>query len=253
MSTASREEGEIACQQEISDTEEWTLRAILPVAPMDDSFDPEADPETGEEYLRLVRYQYEQLPNIRLPCEPVPSTAVQILDQSGDTLKSLLLGTARENLPSEEWSMAIVDTFRLGRVLQYERGNYSWPSFGDKEGWNRLLYDEQQPIEDGLTRISPDDLLQSPPEQRQILQLVGFHIGWLESGITERQYQWLIRLLQCLDPRLTARQTSLLRELALCCMKLRSVEEADQVHLFYLNSIISIVGIEFGQRDLLQI
>jgi hypothetical protein len=244
---SSDEEGQVLSANSDSEVEEWTLRGILPVAPMDNGFDPEAAPECGEEYLRLVRYQSERLPLVKLPEQPVASTAKERFEEYVG-LDAVLGATNTENLPTREWVDQIVLTFQSGCINDYNGSADGWPSFGDTDGWNRHLYG--QPSEEGALPVEPDNLLGSPPEQRQIHQLLRFHHKWTVSGVTERQYRWIIRLLQCIDRRLSAKETSDLRELAIQCATLRTTT-LDADSLFYVNGIISIIARAFGQADLL--
>ncbi|PJF19313.1 hypothetical protein PSACC_00758 [Paramicrosporidium saccamoebae] len=248
---SSDEEGQVWSANSDSEVEEWTLRGILPVAPMDAGFDPEAVPECGEEYLRLVRYQSERLPLVQLPEQPVVSTAKTRFEEY-TRLDAVLNATDVEKLSTREWADKVVETFQSGCIKDYDGSAEGWPVFGDTDGWHRHLYG--QPSEEGAVSIEPDDLLCSPPEQRQIHQLLRFHHKWTISGVTERQYRWIIRLLQCVDPRLSAKETSDLRELAIQCATLRTTSLTtmlDTDELFYVNGIISIIARVFGQSDLL--
>jgi hypothetical protein len=268
------EEGEVEEQLEFEGRPdkvgEWMIRGVLPVAPVDDTFNPDAPPTTGEEYLRLVRYQYEMLPSVQLPTEPITPTALTIesFGLGDQALGELWKITSEIKVPSPEWIDEFMKTFREGCLDDHvsdEAADFiEWPNFGDESGWKTFLYPNSQEELPGkrrrlekdqeltLSQFEPDCLLEQRPSQRQIVQLLKFHIKWINDGITERNYQWIIRLLQCLDHRVTSGQVMQLRSLARTCLALRASEQGDDnAKLFYLNGILAVVGVAFGQKDIL--
>lgn len=84
--------------------------------------------------------------------------------------------------------------------------------------------------------------------QPTILTLLQYHIDWL-TEMTQKRAQWIFALLVYLDPVMTAEQTSILRDLARKCIRLRDEKDSlDQVAEH--NLIITIIAKVYGQADL---
>lgn len=289
--------------------EEWHLRSSLPVASMDGSFDPNAEPASGEEYLRLVRYGAWQLPFAVKATEEQLSTSkmtptIDPIDALSRQLDADTPSVSAHLLPSQEFIESFMKSFLEGcRSISDEEalptagtGDDNYPPLGHETDWRTLLYprkevtegshgDEEteketsppslETSEEGrpckkprTSSIEPDDIYQQPPSQRQLLQLLKYHRQWMAASeprtITSRQYQFIIRILQLLDTRMTPWQASILRDLAMLMIHVRSktqevqlvreTEESskDNSMLFYANGIISAIAKRFGQADLLK-
>lgn len=313
------EEGELSEPDEeavvsSSSDEEWHLQGSLPVAPMNDSFDPNAEPASGEEYLRLVRYGAWQLPSaMRAKEKQLASVAPPVQDPIDELDMQLNAGvppTPVHLLPLGEFIDSFIKSFLEGcpppqdeHVCEPSTKD-DYPLLGHEGEWRALLYPEENgkaethPIgsieeevvvkdincgslgEGSLTHstrpdgerlpkrprrrsIGPDDLHRHPPSQRQLMQLIRYHHRWIASSeprtITLRQYQFVVRLLQVLDARITPWQVSCLRDLAMLMIRIRSerapagdTKDYDKHHvLFCTNGIIVAIAKRFGQADLL--
>lgn len=85
--------------------------------------------------------------------------------------------------------------------------------------------------------------------QPMILTLLQYHIEWLNNDMTQKRAQWIFALLVYLDPVMTAEHTSILRDLARKCIRLR--DDQDQLDkVAEHNLIITIVAKVYGQADL---
>lgn len=137
-------------------------RATLPVAPLDESFDPNQEPTTGEEYLRLVQYEARQMPftksvpplnhykdeNEKLGKSPNHDTTSDSYDD--DDLIKIISSTPTHHLPTPEFITLFMKTFQAGcfkfdqnkandRVDDEEK-SVKWPSVDDKQVWFDVFY-----------------------------------------------------------------------------------------------------------------
>lgn len=318
---AQLEEGELSevieenttSDSEQSD-EEWHLKGSLPVAPMDGSFDPNAEPTSGEEYLRLVRYGAWQLPfAVKATEEQLLASRMASSVDPIDTLSRQLDANApsvpAHLLPSQEFIDSFMESFLEGcrPILDEEEvfpetgtnDDSRYPPLGHETEWRALLYpseDRKEATEDSredeeggeneeslsplevikercsrkrprMHSIEPDDIYRASPSQRQLLQLIKYHRQWMAASepctINTRQYQFIIRILQLLDTRMTPWQASILRDLAMLMIHVRgrTHHEApagetneglgEKSILFYVNGIIVAIARRFGQVDLL--
>lgn len=245
-------------------------RSVFPVAPLDASFDPTKEPATGEEYLRLVRLQDMTLPKaLSAPDRPNPQDYAA--DYSlFDEIALMLRETPEETHPSDVWINEYISQFSTLFSEENDDDQQSnlqeWPKFGDELAWFEFMYPQIEPrtkkkrledgeAEEGSVPFRPDDLSHNRPSQRQLMQLFKLHTKWLNNQdltINEQTYQYLFRMLQILDPRLSANQVANLRSLALAILRLRKDLPADDsTSIFYSNGIICILARIFGQHDLL--
>ncbi len=255
--------------------DEWVPRHVLPVAPMDAAFNPNAEPETGEEYLRLVRHHDAQLPfALAIPSSDLARdycTAPRdpILD---NPVEQMARETDPAHLPTADWIARFIESFEActGAAqippLADATFDVDWPPFGNVAAWKALLYpsseaasddepDAKRPCVAPPVAIHPDTFLIASPSQRQLMQLLKYHHQtWInpDVGLTPLQYHWIFRILQVLDQRVTSNQAANLRQLALFCMRLRRDQAPTaQEQVAHLNGIIAIVAKVFGQADLL--
>lgn len=265
--------------------EEWRLNASLPVAPIDAKFDPQATPNNGEEYLRLVQYQSKMLPfainalvtkNVDAPeiSDTQDTTNLPEDEIKLESTNEYLCKKSNQKRPSQEFIDSFMETFLKGCTTDNYNDNdadtdqdgtlensYCYPKLGDEENWHYLLYRSyrsKRPKTQDQTRniptINPDNFLNNPPSQRQLLQLIKFHIQWIgqeeEQYISERCYQFIIRILQCLDPRMTSWQQQKLRSLALYLQSI-AMDHKSEEQIFFIQGITTAIAYRFGQLDLL--
>lgn len=271
------EEGQVSSErgcgsegEEFYDSDaEWTLRGSLPVAPIDASFDPQAAPLSGEEYLRLVRYQNALLPAAQA-VEGVSTTEGLVDSQltNFDEFTQIKTTTPSTRLPTAEWIRSFLTVFEQGCLPESDLDDDDppsdwWPALGDEQGWRQYMYPliASSPVPlakrvKTLTHLEPDFFQGSLPSQRQIMQLLKYHLRWfnfLFPANVQRAYQWIMRLLQVLDRRVTGNQVSILRQLALQTMRLRmhySIQDQEERIVFFLNGILVAIAYRFGQMDL---
>lgn len=251
-----------------------------------------------------------------------PSTSEAIRSRLSETAPALLPSAEWISAYLEHFDACFKYTHCCaGHDGIYDSSDGDVPAFGDEAAWKALLYApftrnasqscrkkrvrlygeqgsadggavEEEEVDAGssteqLRYFEPDELFGSIVlEQRQLMQLINFHLKWIEHdtmAVGERQYKWLVRILQSLDPRMTPRQFSLIRSLGMVCIELRAQlgrigndewdregrdSEEDKVggesegaeqasaewqneRVFYLNGIIAIAARRFGQQDLL--
>lgn len=278
MEDDDAEEGQVSSdsrEEEGTDSEgDWVLRAALPVAPMDEAFDPQATPVSGEEYLRLVRYHDSLLPSAQSSGDAsIPEGLIDVQFTGPEEPALIIAATAKDRLPTLEWISGFMSVFAQGCPTDSDLEDdgdvcEAWPSLGDEQGWRHHMYGPTSSTDSTPSPPPPPKRLKptplevdyfhlARPSQRQLMQLVKYHIRWFDdlfSTNAQRVYQWIIRLFQVLDPRVTSNQISILRQLALRALVLRRdhpATAADDSTLFYLNGIIVIIAKRFGQLDLL--
>ena len=245
--------------------EDWIMRGTLPVAPLDDDFEPEAEPKTGEEYLRLVRYQSNLLPfAIRAEVDATTMMSTNYVFEESREQSNIV----SELLPPRDFINSFMVSFSEGCISTdlYEASgtDVEWPAFGDEAAWSAFLYPDAPDASSTFKRmrlldnntmcsIEPDILPSFHPSQQQLMQLIKFHCQWLITTITERQYRFIIRILQCLDPRMTGWQLCKLRSLAQHIINIRAQMKVGDDELFFANAIIVAIAQRFGQTDLLSL
>lgn len=236
-----------------SSDDDFKLHAILPMANLDESFDPQTTPLTGEEYLRLVSFQNAQLPfATRALDAPNPEELLAIPDPINCRLERF----SKESIDKAVEAYYSCNNIALPSVETMMLSPY--PELGDSEGWFKLLEDK---------KFNPDVLLVTADqiEERQRFQLVRYYTEWLSSGrigLGEWEFRSLLRVLQVLDPRMTGRQIHTMRSLSSRCIKLiedlKAGNELEGVAVktdlvTHLECIAIVAAKISGQADLLLI
>lgn len=258
---------------------------ILPVAPFDDEFDPSKKPVTGEEYLRMVRYEAKQLPfsqSIKpssLPSDDddhaIEKRPVELL---ANDIQKLHNRTPANRLPSAGFVDSFMDEFTAGcLVIEEEADNddddelhqdvdsSSWPNVDDEEAWKHTLYgitansmDVSRSSKRSKTHsLNPQDIKTANLSPLIMGRLLHYHSSkWIPANrgddLAARQYEFIISILQCLDPRTTPYQVVRLRALARLLLRQRAeAEDISEDVLQRTNGIIIAIAKRFGQSDLI--
>jgi hypothetical protein len=123
------------------------------------------------------------------------------------------------------------------------------PGARDERAWHAFC------IGDGeRARAGPTLSVVRALDQPRTVLLLGMMAKWLRKDAMSPQHaRWLFALLLRVDRLLTADATSALRTLCRRCAALRAaMTPADDAALVAsLNMVVTIVGLYFGQRDLL--
>mmetsp|Transcript_10459 Transcript_10459/g.17105 ORF Transcript_10459/g.17105 Transcript_10459/m.17105 type:complete len:252 (-) Transcript_10459:683-1438(-) len=247
--------------------DENLLRPALPVEDYDDSYAPDDSmPVTAEEYLRRVRWEARQCPDVMvadidskklariqpnniLPIsEPLePAFAALLPDRAWETeflawfsdLRQALIHLAAVPFPAEVPKVVI-------------------PPMADSSGWRSLCFGRKartKETESGFTlEHAPSAPLLSIMlrlDHVAVCSLLEMHIEWLETKeMTTVRAQWLFGLLARLDRLLHADTAASLTALLRRCHALRSacVLPQDNVPLATLNVLITILNGYFEIR-----
>jgi len=185
-------------------------------------------PRTGAEYLLMVRHEAAACPQVvvaknRTSLLNSSPTSATTLSSASSTTTSSPLPSVRHSLleglssslpaalpahllPSPEWIDSFLLTFASWRLnlerlasSKTMRKTTKVPKLEDNRGWRTFCLgsggDEENP------GTLPTTSLVSSFNQRQTLQLIQYHTGWLadNSAITPQQARWLFSLLLKVD------------------------------------------------------
>ncbi|KAK6175338.1 hypothetical protein SNE40_013825 [Patella caerulea] len=249
----------------------------------DDNFDLDIPPTTGNEYLRRVRQEAKECPDVMVANL---DTTVFHSKQTVKVSQPVICCPAPRGLaPSLSWQKHQIATFSTlrQRFIQHQaflKKNKikptKVPNSNDAESWCRLCFgrltvkprQEAEPmIQNGDVQPKPSPPLQlngSPPlvsiisamAQPAIVKVLQYHVNWLEAtGFTSHQGRWLYALMTALQKPLIPEACSLLRTLARLCSQIRatlSQDEAGENQLTELNLMICLVARYFDQGDLIE-
>lgn len=229
-----------------NDELEFSLRPILPVAPLNAPFDMDAVPMTGEEYLRLVRMQTATLPFAVRTNESIQE--LETLQNATPTEPSI---TYRFSSAFIEECLQLCDSIPFESMQVNSEAHLTAPGYGSQNDWRQYLY--QSP------RMKVEELLLShTSDDKQLLQLIKYHADWFSGEeeaslmMTEHTFKLLVYILRLVDVRMTPGQVHVLRTLAKVCTERLTGTESNGDALKYLSAIIILIATRFGQHDLLQ-
>jgi len=244
----------------------------------DDDEKPNGQPNDGYEYLKQVRWEAKQIPDIMTSdllrndeemkerVEPIPQKK-KIKKKKKKEKKPYFSLTYCEPppeglAPKVEWQEMMVLNFQNLRDMLEEvkkngninKDNVKMPHYRDINAWKSFCFpkgDFDKKFVDE-TKLPLLDYIVSF-EEFTITSLIENHINWLiESGFSLHRAHWIYALLVRLEKPLLPETSSKLRELILFCCKERSqIPPNDKTNplLPSLNILITIIDKYFGQGD----
>lgn len=250
-------------------TEELVSRAVLPVGVFDAVFSEHDVPQTGEQYLCLVRHQRKGLPGIvhtsaeNASVSDAMSVAVSpkaVLLQSLLPSHFLTNGTSRYPL-SRAWATQYWQSHQIHRQQLHDSllavagdGRVGLPGPRDRAAWLHRLYlavakesDEQDVLQPAFATLAA--LVE---DQELVLRLLSHHVVWIEGELREhlldrrhweRFVTWMHALLMCLDLQLTSPEIAVLRQLVVALHTLPPSAEKDE--------LAAVIVVGYGQYDLI--
>lgn len=196
-------------------------------------------PLSGEDYLLVVRKQASQCAKTVVAPPPKVIKKVQL-----PAYFQFFSNDAQDNSKdraSEAWKKSYTASF-----VSYQR--YMQNSKKSKE-----THKEITSIEEAYkilhTQSEAKSMIIPRLSQHSILRLLKYHIEWLNSkDNVDDLLLCIFHLLLYLDPVLTSKNISILRDLSRECITLRSSKLSSSIAP--LNIIICIISTAFGQSDL---
>lgn len=250
----------------------------------DEEFDLNLPPATGNEYLRRVRLE-------ALQCPDVVVADIDSSQFSRNRTQSVLESNGCQPAPkgfapTMAWQHQQVADFADVRLAlaayKAQCGNtkkrqpsINLPKIEDDVGWCKLCFGNElqrklaeknqnfraqvnansktQAVEEpnGTDGLSPYVSVVASLTQPMVEQVLDYHLGWMEAtGFTKEQGRWFYSLLAALEKPLTPDACSSIRTLARYCANLRATLESDDYRLAHLNLLICLVARYFDQHDL---
>ncbi|ESO84398.1 hypothetical protein LOTGIDRAFT_56403, partial [Lottia gigantea] len=236
-----------------------------------DDFDMDVPPTTGNEYLRRVRQEAKECPDV-----VVAKIDTEVFKHKQTVKVSNLVKCcpAPKGLaPSVAWQKFQIDKFVELRqsfihhkaVMKKENVKLAkvvGPSANDAERWCKLCFGRlvKQTTVNGELETTIEG---SPPlvsilaamGQNTIIKVLQYHVNWFEAtGFTSHQGRWLYALMTALQKPLIPEVCSTLRSLARLASQIRATltsEVENESRITELNLLICIVARYFDQADLM--
>ncbi|CAO3610708.1 unnamed protein product [Mucor hiemalis] len=196
-------------------------------------------PLSGEDYLLVVRKQASQCAKTVVAPPPKVIKKVQ-LPAHFQFFSDDAQNTSKDRA-SEIWKKSYTASF------------VSYQKFMQNSKKSKETHKEITSIEEAykILYIQSEQKSSIAPtlSQHSILRLLKYHIDWLNSkDNVDDQLLCIFHLLLYLDPVLTSKNISILRDLSRECISLRSSKLSSSIAP--LNIIICIISTAFGQSDL---
>ncbi|KAI9243652.1 survival motor neuron interacting protein 1-domain-containing protein, partial [Sporodiniella umbellata] len=190
-------------------------------------------PVSGEDYLLTVREQAKKCVQVAIAAPPKEIKKVQLpfhfqFDQ---------FTTDEKDQPRTAWREGFEAPFRSYRTYaQAKQQGLDKKEIKTLEQGKQLLYslESKEACIDAVVNLS----------QHSIINLLRYHITWLNVHEIEQQCLCLFSLLVYLDPVLTSKDISVLRDVSRKCIELRNNVEKKAP----LNIVITIISQVFGQN-----
>ncbi|KAI8373492.1 survival motor neuron interacting protein 1-domain-containing protein [Choanephora cucurbitarum] len=193
-------------------------------------------PISGEDYLLVVRQQAKQCPKTVVAERPKKTKKVELPAH----FQMLMEADVDVQLqPSTVWRKGFIKPFKSYQQTMQKQKSKKRKEIGSIEEGYQLLYGST-----ATTATLPT------LSQHSILKLLKFHAQWLEDKSMDIKLtcQQIFNLLVYLDPVLTSKNISILRELSRTLIKIRP---SNRSHLGPMNTIITIIADVYGQADLI--
>ncbi|XP_053688276.1 protein Gemin2 [Sabethes cyaneus] len=240
-------------------------KLALAVDPPDEYFDPELQPETGEQYLQKVIYERKHCPAV-VVAKPTVQQCQRTKDLTGtglvptDSVKNIALQVL---IPTKEWESIQNKQFSDLRntVTSYRNSQHYRDNLEKTHVF--LNFENRKQMHDYCANNQPFvSVLLSIP-QRNLELLLEYLYDWLQGVPADehtgeyKRYrndwitQWIYAILACIITPLEPYIHSILRDIAKACITMRnelSAEEESKV--LPLNLLICIISRNFNQLDL---
>jgi len=221
------EEGEVDSYEEHEEASEWRMHAALPVAKMH-SFNANAAPQTGEEYLLSVYLQRNQLPSTITASNTVKASSPPLLSKEQDYEMHLRLTD-----PALCWTQAQMELFMNSHdhiFAETEEYDLSVASLErDPSMLNDIAHLEEDSTFEALRRISREI------HSHELLLL-----------------RWAMAILLRIDSHLRGDRIALLRDIGKHCIHQRFLSQSPSSRVDLYNTIITLLSYRFGQWDLIR-
>lgn len=242
-----------------------------------DDFDLNIPPTTGNEYLRRVREEAKDCPQIvvaDIDTSPfLQKQTVKIKEHGGrfpapkgftpdlqwQKLQTANFAELRQNLQRQKILMAKKGLLKRDKL----------PQCNDVENWCRLCFGRLMPPGVSQREVKSEVVMEEEAkpkhegvlpllsiiaalDQPSVIRVLEYHINWFEAtGFSDKQGMWFYALLASLQKPLSPEACALIRSLARSCGNLRAtLESPEDPRLVPLNLFICLVSRYFDQTDL---
>ncbi|KAI8364226.1 survival motor neuron interacting protein 1-domain-containing protein [Blakeslea trispora] len=190
-------------------------------------------PISGEDYLLVVRQQAKQCPKTVVAERP---KKVKKLDLPAHFQVKVDADVDIQLQPSTVWRKGFIPPFK---ALQQKHKHKKQKEIHSIEEGHQWLYGSETTM-----------TLLPTLSQHTILKLLNFHLQWLQDTSIPFKImcQQIFSLLVYLDPVLTSKNLSILRELSRTLINIRPTYQHD---LGPINTILVIIADVYGQADLI--
>ncbi|XP_063709627.1 protein Gemin2 [Culicoides brevitarsis] len=223
-------------------------RQALPVPPLPPNFNPDVQPESGEQYLQQVLYErtkkcadivHVPAPSKKLPCK-------SILKVFNDDTNRVPPSQKQSTI---EWQQIQMENFtqlrdRITKLkeLSVSEPPQELPDIEEPESW-KTYCQTNQPLLKIITSI----------RMREIEILLEYLETWLkEEEIATKSWitLWIYGCLSCLFTPLEPNSCSVLREIAKTCRALRGENTTETEENISYSLLICLISTYFRQLDL---
>ncbi|XP_062549949.1 protein Gemin2 [Armigeres subalbatus] len=245
-------------------------KQALAVDPPDEYFDPDLQPETGEQYLQKVIYERKHCPAV-VVAKSSPKRRHNHLQQeirsltgSGAIPMDLVKNVApRTLMPTKEWESIQNKKFAELRdtITGYRNGAHYQENLQKTHIY--LNFENRKQLRDYCAKNQPFVRILLSIPQRNLEVLLEYLNEWLqeerseEVSVEERIYrkdwitQWVYAILACIITPLEPYVHSVLRDIAKMCIAMRNdLGAEDELKVLPLNLLICIISKNFNQLDL---
>ncbi|EDS31690.1 survival motor neuron-interacting protein 1 [Culex quinquefasciatus] len=240
-------------------------KLALAVDPPDEDFDPDLQPETGEQYLQKVMYERKKCPSV-VVVRPSPKRRLQASGSGIVPASSVRNRAHRMLIPTKEWEAMQIQKFaELRDTITGYRNSAQY-----QENLQRtqifLCFENRKQLHEYCANNQPFVRILLSIPQRNLEILLEYLFEWLqgdgesqqeESGGTavaassEWITQWIYAILACIITPLEPYVHSVLRDIAKTCIAARNELTAeDELKVLPLNLLICIISKNFHQLDL---
>ncbi|XP_055609182.1 protein Gemin2 [Uranotaenia lowii] len=237
------------------------------VDPPDQYFNPDLQPETGEQYLQRVIYERKKCPAV-VVVKPSPKRRhpQSILTGSGAIPQQGVRNIApRSLIPTKEWES--IQNKKFAELRDTISGYRNSSQF--KENLKKtnvfLNFENRKQLREYCANNQPYVRIVLSIPQRNLELLLEYLFEWLQSSNEDHAsssgeekahrkdwiMQWIYAILACIIGPLEPYVHSVLRDIAKACISMRNELKADEeLKVLPLNLLICIISRNFHQLDL---
>uniref|UniRef100_A0A1Q3F2F0 Gem-associated protein 2 n=1 Tax=Culex tarsalis TaxID=7177 RepID=A0A1Q3F2F0_CULTA len=228
-------------------------KLALAVDPPDEDFDPDVQPETGEQYLQKVMYERKNCPSV-VVVKPSPKRRAAQATGSGIVPASSVKNSAHRTLiPTKEWEALQIQKFtELRDTITGYRNSAQY-----QENLQRtqifLCFENRKQLHEYCANNQPFVRILLSIPQRNLEILLEYLFEWLQgddesqqedsggtppSSNTEWITQWIYAILACIITPLEPYVHSVLRDIAKTCIAARNELAAeDELKAFLVEQV----------------